>query len=64
MLLPIFEYLRIHRFCIEVVDTRVVFLVFLTRLFGLQQYDVLFGYREVLAGARRKLKGLEQIGQQ
>jgi hypothetical protein len=64
VLLTILKYLRIHWLCVEVIDTSVVFQVFLTCFFGLQQYDVLFGYREVLAGARRKLKRLVQIRQQ
>jgi hypothetical protein len=63
VLLPILEYLRIHWPCVEVIDTGIISQVFLTRFFGLQQYDVLLRYREVLAGTRRKLKSFIQIGQ-
>ena len=64
MLLPIFEYLGLHWLCVEIIDASIVLQIFLTCRFCFEEDDVLLRYREVLAGARRKLKSLKQIGQQ
>jgi bacterioferritin-associated ferredoxin len=61
--LTILESFRVHRLGVQIIYTAIILEIWLTSALGLQEDNILLGYRKVLVLTFRELESLVQVGQ-